>query len=206
MRNLLWLAFTLGLVTLGLVHVASAQQDVSPAPRPETVTVADIEALGNLVSDLPTYRDNPYLRDQRAAELHRIGQSLVGARTDVLVLVRRVTRLEVLVEVHQVSRARIALLHGMPPEFGNLGTWTYEGPWKVQNFHRFASPVGIRIGLEIPLETARTLRHGDILRLQGQIVAVPIVTRRSAYNPSLSLIVGNWKVVEVIDADTASKY
>jgi hypothetical protein len=164
----------------------------------QRLTLEEVERIGELVSELPEYRDNPYLRDERAAELHRIGQSLIGAETDVFVFVRRVTRQEVLVETLQVGRARFALLHSTPPHFGNLGTVRYEGPWKVQSYHRFASPIGLRIGQEIPFELARRLRHGDELRIRGRVVAVPVVTRRSAFNPSFSIIVGNWEVVELM--------
>lgn len=183
-------------------------QTQAPAAVPQirSLSESDIELLSDLVADLPTYRDNPYMQDERAAELHRAGQAVIGAETDVLLFVRRVTRAEVLGEIQQFGRARLALVHDTPPQFGNLGTWEYEGPWKVQYFHPFISQQSLRIGWEIPLETVRKIRRGDVVRIRGEVINVRVVTQRSAFNPSMSIFVGNWKVVDVEQTGFESRY
>jgi hypothetical protein len=186
----------------------------SPAPAspvpiakpPRSVAQQQVADLSDLLRDIVDARDNPYVRDDVAAALVSKSQAMVGAETEMVVFVRRVTRREVEVEVRHAGKVRYALMHATPPDFGNLGTVDYEYPWRSQSFHIFIEPVGIRIGSEIPLELARKLRHADLLLIRGKIRAFPVATSPAVFNPWAHVILSDWRVVEVYDENTGAVF
>ena len=198
----------LGLALLmAVVPAVWGQESLAPiVPLVKQVTQQQVVDLGDILRDLPDARDNPFLYDELAANLQTAAHAMVGGETDVVVFVRRVTRREVEVEVRQPGKARYALLHATPPDFGSLGTVDYEYPWRSQSFHLFAEPVGLRIGSEISLELARKLRHADLLLIRGRIRAMPVETRKSVFNPWIHVILADWKVVEVYDESTGAVF
>src|SRR3990172_5564801 len=120
-----------------------------------------------------------------------------GGSVEMLLTVRRVTPGEVLCEPTDAGRTRMILKHAAPPYFGNLGTVWYCAQPSADYWNMLAKPVGLRIGNEISLEMAKSLRHHDVLRVAGRIESMPI-RMTGAFQPRVAAVVIDWKVEEVI--------
>ena len=186
------------LATAALSLDSSAQAaDVEPAADGRQIEQNELEDLGDAVFDIDLYRDNFYRYVSQEKRLTETAIAMEGGKIDVLLTVRRVTPSEVLCEPSDAGRTRMIIKHAKPPFFGNLGTvWYYAQP-SADYWNMLAKPVGLRIGEEITLEMAKTLRKRDVLRVSGRIESMPI-RMTGAFQPRVAAVVVDWTVVEVI--------
>ena len=119
-----------------------------------------------------------------------------GGQVEFLAKVMRVSRTEVFVEIAPVGKTRLVLMHAASPKFGNLRTVTYPGPSSTRRLHQFSAPVGLRIGSEIELEMAKTLRFRDTLVIRGTIDALPVWIE-SVFAPDVVALISDWNVLGV---------
>ncbi|MCA9123995.1 MAG: hypothetical protein H6822_13030 [Planctomycetaceae bacterium] len=191
--------------TIVFVLAITASRFVQPAVAadPETVTNGrqieqqELVDLGSGVARVDLYRDNFYQYESQVQQLTETATAMEGGTVDVLLTVRRVTPCEVLVEPTDAGRTRMILKHVVPPFFGNLGTVWYCAQPSADYWNMLAKPIGLRIGDEIALETAKELRRRDVLRVTGRVESMPICMT-GVFQPRVAAVVVDWKVVEVI--------
>jgi hypothetical protein len=181
------------LSTLGLAQ--ASEPDPVATSRP--IEQEALMELGDAVSRVDLYRDNFYQYEAQVERLTETALAMQGGTIDVLLTVRRVTPGEVLVEPSNAGRTRMILKHNTPPFFGNLGTVWYCAQPSSDYWNMLAKPVGLRIGDEIALEVAKTLRKRDVVRVSGRVESMPI-RMKGVFEPHVAAVVVDWKVVEVI--------
>lgn len=174
----------------------AAQPVVTPAPVTPVVGLDQLVELGKSVAAIRYEGDNVFVYAERAEALRKAAQTLVGGQVEFVAKVMRVTETEVIVEVAPAGKTRLVLMHAAPPVFGNLRTVTYPGISSTRRLHVFSSPVGLRIGSEITLDVARTLRRRDMLAVRGTIDAMPVWIE-SVFAPDAIALISNWSIVAV---------
>lgn len=177
-----------------------SSQATEPVAMPPRVEQEQLVELGRGVADSDEYLDNSFLYEDRVQELTEQATSMAGSRVDVTAKVTRVTPVEVFVEVQDEGKMRMILRHATPPLFGNLGTVWYGGTPSTQRSFLLSKRVGLRIGQEIDLAVAKTLRKKDLLRIEGTIEQVPIRIKH-VFEPFVAAVVTDWKVVDVEPAN-----
>jgi hypothetical protein len=186
------------LTTAALSFAGPAQAaDEEPVSNGQQIEQKALVELGDAVSNIDLYRDNFYQYVSQEKRLTETAVAMEGGTIDVLLTVRRVTPGEVLCDPSDAGRTRMIIKHVTPPFFGNLGTVWYCAQPSADYWHMLAKPVGLRIGEEITLEMAKTLRKRDVLRVSGRVESMPI-RMTGAFQPRVAAVVVDWTVVEVI--------
>jgi hypothetical protein len=175
------------LLSAAVVHASQ------PQPSPEGPVSADeLKDLGIQLRRLPQL-NNVLLRADTTNELRETASGFEARKTSIDISVTRVTEREVMFEILGRPITRIALRHAFAPNFGNLQTVYYSGGPATQKSHMLSTKLALRIGEEIDLEVARTLRHGDHLIVTGTIEQV-IVNGEGWFTPHAIAVVGDWTI------------
>ena len=184
--------FFAGVLVSGATLLAADE----PAPTAAAVEKETLIALGQNVTDTELYKDNYFLYQERVEELTALAREMAGSSVQVTAQVTKVTPVEVFIKVENAGRMRMVLRHNTAPLFGNLGTRWYGGTPSCERAFLLSKRVGLRIGEEIELERAKTLRRGDTLTISGTIEQVPIRIE-NVFIPFVAAVVTSWQVTDV---------
>ncbi|MDA1051674.1 MAG: hypothetical protein O3C40_14490 [Planctomycetota bacterium] len=197
------LSWTILVVTV-LVFIGSARAfDPEPVPNGRTIEQEELTELGEAVARIDLLRDNHFQYESQVEQLTETAIAMEGGAIEALLTVRRVIPGEVLCEPSDAGRTRMILKHASYPYFGNQRTVWYPAQPSADYWNMLAKPVGVRIGDEITLEMAKEARRGDTLRVSGRVESMPI-RMDCVFQPRVSAVVVDWKVVElIVDEDAA---
>lgn len=193
-----------GLCVLSLLLVPSlavAQPEPSTEIPAGELTSDHIWALDQFRIQMRESRYNRFALEEKQAEYFEAVNKLNGALLSWTATVNRVTEREVRLRTTQWGRTRIVLIHfneqGMA--YGNPGfqrRYCHVQP-SAQRYVNHAAESTLEIGLEIPLELARTLRHDDLVQISGRIEQVD--TRLNHGNsPDTLLYMANIQAVKYL--------
>ncbi|MDP6467245.1 MAG: hypothetical protein QF918_05880 [Pirellulaceae bacterium] len=195
MRMFMFIVVTTGLLA-GVGPTTFAQPAATPAPARQVVELEQLAELGKSVAAIRYESDNVFIYTELSDALRETAKSMEGGQVEFVAKVMRVNSTEVVVEVEPAGKTRLVLMHSTAPVFGNLRTVKYRGPASTQRLHIFSAHVGLRIGSEIKLETAKTLRRRERLVIRGTIDALPVWIE-SVFAPDAVALISDWKVLEV---------
>ena len=133
-------------VLISCATLLSADDDEPIAAAVEYETLV---AFGKDVFDTDLYKDNHFQYEELAQALTTQAQEMAGSAIEVTAQVRRVTPVEVIVEVEDAGRMKMVLRHDTPPIYGNLGTRWYGGTRSSEYAFLMSKPVGLRIDGEV---------------------------------------------------------
>lgn len=184
------------LISSGFGNGATLLPAEEPEPTAAAIESEALVALGQDVADTELYKDNFFRYEDRVEELTARALQMQGGSVEVLARVTSVTPFEVFIDVEDAGRMRIVLRHSTAPLFGNLGTRWYGGTPSCERAFLLSKRVGLRIGDEIELERAKTLRRGDTLTISGTIEQTPIRIKH-VFDPFVAAVVTNWKITDV---------
>jgi hypothetical protein len=179
---------------MGVAPTNAAEPEVTPPPVTPIVELHQLAELGSSVAAIRYESDNVYVYAQQSDTLRKIAKSLEGGQIEFVAKVMRVNKTEVIVEIKPAGKTRLVLMHAAAPVFGNLRTVTYPGASSTRRMHIFSAPVGLRIGSEIKLDLAKTLRYRDILVMRGTIDSLPVWIE-SVFAPDAVALISGWRVV-----------
>ena len=122
-------------------------------------------------------KDNVFLYDQKRAEYLQAVQQLHGMQLEWPATVVKVTSTSVHLRHAHWGRTRVVLLHYNEcgaPAYGNINYRSpqFPVPPTTYRYARHAAAPILEIGLEIPLELARTLRKDELVQMSGHIERV----------------------------------
>lgn len=198
MNSLRFLALTL-LPAMVLPAARSAAQQPASAERVGSVTYDELSKVGDMVFTARDYRDNQLLYDVKVRELFAYSHSLEGARISFQTPVIQVTREEVIVDVPDAGRTRVAVVQNPAQQVpGGVASrfYVYYGPPSTARYNLLAAPTVFRIGRDIDLELAERLRRGDILTVTGKVQSF-FIDPASRFYDDTAVTIGDVRVVRL---------
>ena len=122
-------------------------------------------------------QDNQFIYQQKRSEFFEAVQELHGEQLEWPATVVKVTQTSVHLRHAQWGRTRLVLVRYNEcgaPVYGNLNYRPphLPAPPTTCRYARHAAPPILEIGLEVPLELAKTLRKDDLVQMSGHIERV----------------------------------
>jgi hypothetical protein len=192
MHRRFWLLLWLGCSSVAHHSLAKGQES-TPQRR---ISYTELSQLGKEIALWQTLRENTFLYTEHRERILSSARPLVRASLGFRVLVERVTPHEVFVVVPDAPNIKVTLRHRALPEYGNLKSVAYCGPRSAYIAYLLSKQVGLRIGSEIDLDTAKRLRRQDLLEMVGVVESLDLLLED--FQPRAIAVIANFNVLRVI--------